>query len=230
MATRLLFSDLIRKVKEEVLGATAVSASADFEETIKSRINKHYELLFDEYYTGLRIRQLLHLKQDQRFYSYPELGAIEIDNIKEAYKVDAGVIYPIEKGIFKEHYSLPDLDLLTYRYDWVDDDNTDVMEIYPAPSKDEDVYFEVQRKFRPLVNEDDKCYIDGWLVILSAANDILEGRGENSQRTKQQLDFRFTQVRDKQDAKGDATVNLHRRVGMDLDAMNYASGAAWGRQ
>ncbi|GKT32076.1 hypothetical protein ADUPG1_006327 [Aduncisulcus paluster] len=116
-----------------------------------------------------------------------------------------------------QHYLSPQAETL----------NQNMFEVWPVPKENVNLRFYGKRKLYPLSNPDtDRSTIDGPLVVLYAAAEILAGqKAEDAtlklQKAQQRMDF----IKRRQNAAGDTRVNMarpraravpHFKLGMDL--------------
>lgn len=176
---RKRFLSLIEDVKRELGHTPSMPCSPDLEEQIKYTLNKHYEFLAQTHWPNVRQRIPYMLRKDQRFYS--DLGDVRPTNIVNVSYLKGAIWYPLLRGIKPHQYANPQAyTQFELAYDWVFDANDDVMEIFPTPSEDVEITFEIILPFKPLVNETDICHVDGRLLVMAASLELMSKRGTDT--------------------------------------------------
>lgn len=179
MARNNTLEELIEFVRDEAALSTNSSRGTDHRNYIIRLIRRYYEQLYDEHdWPFLRLKREdagKDIEAGQRYYDFPaEL------NLERAHKlwVKWGETWiPMEYGITPDDYSAQDSD---------DDERTDPplkwqiydenqFEIWPLPATDNPggLRFEGIRKATALNEESDRCDLDGTLIALFVAAEIL---------------------------------------------------------
>lgn len=141
----------------------------------------------------LAIERPTNLAAGQRYYAPP--ADIQIDRISHIEIRWGGDWLPMGTGIGRCEYSAFDSDIDERSWPvqkWAVYEN-DQIEVWPIPSDDADATtLEGQlkvygtRKLRPLVADTDTADLDDWLIVLSAAAEILAASGAKDAQAKLQ--------------------------------------------
>lgn len=180
-----LISDLRAELERSSDPAVGVS---DFP-TLKQKINRVYETLYDEYdWPHLtRTFDAIPLQAGQRYYG-PSAG-MDFDRMAEVVVWQSGQPVPIERGITFGDYASYNSEL-DHRSDPVvkwdvrfdDSGNKEVIEVWPIPASNSGtIQFRGIRKFTPLVDDADVCHLDDKVVVLYAAAELVPAKSGNKQ-------------------------------------------------
>lgn len=185
---------LVEMLREEVNRATSVAVGNDDLPSLKNKLSRTQEVLYDEYDWPF-LRQVFPAKQlnaGQRYYDFPV--GLNPDRIDDSDSTDGpGVVIwysnfprPIQRGIgFKEYaiYNSED-DIrqepaLAWDVRWTG--TSEQIEIWPIPvSQSATIQFKGIRTLRPLIKDSDVCDLDDQLIVLLSAAEILARQGSQS--------------------------------------------------
>lgn len=179
MARAVQLSQLVSDLRHETGRTAKVSVGTDVIDGLKYRLRSWQEMLLDSYdWDHMRLFTSLNLSAGQRYYSMPSgLGDMRIDEVACEYNSQP---IPIEKGIgFAEYIA----------YDSDDDERADPVlrwdlartsssatqvEVWPIPASNSmKLWFKGRRDLPAFVADSDLCALDGELIVLAAAADML---------------------------------------------------------
>jgi hypothetical protein len=172
---------MITDLRAELERSSTPSVNVADLETLKQKINRVYETLYDQYdWPFLRkIFDRIPMQQDERYYSVPT--DLDFDRIEKVVCWQNNLQTPIDGGISIEDYAIyssEDGDVADpvlkwdVRFDDVND--VEVIEVWPMPaSNSNSIQFQGVIKFAPLVNDDDLCRLDDKVIILYAAAELV---------------------------------------------------------
>lgn len=153
-------------------------------------LTRNYETYYNDYnWPHLKVRRDKELAAGQRYYDFPV--DIDPERILTVERRWSGTWTPIERGITMDDYNSYDSDDSDVRSDpvlkWDMHDTSALsaahqfqMEVWPLPatsydsdSGDGKIRLTAIRKFTALVNDSDVCLIDGNVVVLVSAAELL---------------------------------------------------------
>jgi len=188
------------------------------------------ELFVQNPWPRLVVERDIPLAAGQRLYEYPD--DLDFDFIESAWVLNGGAWMKLAYGI------TPDLtdtasDQETFpprRWEnYIDND--DQFRLWPVPDVDGTIRFRGQKALAPLVEDDDKSTLDGTMVVLYAAAELLaQAKSELAQVKLQKAQAYFHRVRARQsgfkatpEVIGGGVQQRQRVVGLDYVPSNYGS-------
>lgn len=181
MSRNNTLNELVEMVRDECKLSTNSSRGTDHRNYIVRLIRRHYEQLYDEHdwpFLALKREDAgKDIEAGQRYYDFPEQLNLERAHCLWVKWGEQWI--ELAYGITPGDYSAQDSDS-DERADpalkWqIYDENQ--YEIWPLPASDTvgGMRFEGTRKATPLVDNEDRCDLDGVLVSLFVAAEILGG-------------------------------------------------------
>ena len=192
MALRNTLTEVVEFVRQEARLSTNSSRGTDNLENIERLIKRHYTTLaedFDWQHLVLKrndsaARKVL--SAGQRIYSFP--ASVNVLKIERAWVKHSGLWKPLEYGIGPDQFNA---------YDSDDDERTDPVErwafhdddefeVWPLPATngaangDGEIAFEGQRAIETLSSNSSRLDMDGIMVSLFVAAEILAGNGQKA--------------------------------------------------
>lgn len=193
MARGATLSELISDLRDELRRANSPSASPDDTPSLRRTINHVYRTLYYNHdWSFLKHNfQAITLNAGQRHYDLPP--GLDADRIIEAKVKWSSDFLPVERGITMDDYNA---------YDPEDDERTspilkwdvrftgerEQIEVWPLP----DGTAQSLRLFGvyacdPLVNDTDQCRLEGELIVLYAAAELLRAQKSDDADAKLQM-------------------------------------------
>ncbi|MEY9506894.1 hypothetical protein ABIE87_006452 [Bradyrhizobium diazoefficiens] len=185
---------LVEMLREEVNRATSVAVGNDDLPSLKNKLSRTQEVLYDEYDWPF-LRQVFPakaLQAGERYYDFPT--GLNVDRIDDNdATVGPGVVIwysnfprPIQRGIGFKEYAIYNSDAgvrqepaLAWDVRWTG--SKEQFEVWPVPvSNTMTIQFKGIRKLRPLIQDSDVCDLDDQLIVLFAAAEILARQGSQS--------------------------------------------------
>lgn len=165
------------------------------------RIQEELYLAHD--WPSLRMVKSLQVQAGSRYIEYPE--GIDPFGLDHVYTRDSGnILRPLLYGIGIEQLNVRDSDegaqgfpiarYQNYVSPAAETLNQNMFEVWPVPDRDTVLRFAGRRKLFPLINDGDVSTLDGPLIVLNAAAELLAGnKSEDAalkmQRAKDRLDL-----------------------------------------
>lgn len=188
---------LVEMLREEVNRATSVAVGNDDLPSLKNKLSRTQEVLYDEYDWPF-LRQVFPakpLQAGERYYDFPVgLNPDRIDDNDHSDGPGVVVWYsnlptPIQRGIGFNEYAIYNSDAgvrqepaLAWDVRWTG--TAEQIEIWPIPvSNSMTLQFKGIRTLRPLINDEHVCDLDDQLIVLFAAAEILARQGSASAPT-----------------------------------------------
>ena len=180
MARGTQFIQLIDMVRAEVEQSTNPSVGIDYLPSIKRRIVRVQESLYDEYdWPFLRIKPIKLLQAGSRFYDFPtDLNLERVEEVSVWYNDQP---CDVERGIDFSHYAQYDSEatppersdpVLRWDVRWTG--TKEQIEVWPVPASDTmRLQFVGIRNLRPLVSDNNVADLDDTLITLFVAAEIL---------------------------------------------------------
>jgi hypothetical protein len=187
---RKQFAQLVSDLRAELERSTDPAVGVADLPTLKQVIARNYEAAYQNYdWPHLRtIFDKIPLSAGQRFYDFPE--GCDYDDVEEIVVWWNALPVPIERGIGFDDYATYDSeDGATsdpvLKWDVRATDTHEQMEVWPVPaSNQQSIQIRGQRKFAPLVNDDDLCRIDDLIVVLASAVELVPAKARTAAQAK----------------------------------------------
>lgn len=135
------------------------------------------ELYIQHEWPHLKVQRQMALPAGQRYHQYP--ADLEFTGINQAWSVDGGNWYPVGFGIdpimFNDYNSdAGERSTPLQRWDnYADAADGNMFEVWPIPDVDTVIRFEGRKKLGPLIEDTDKSTLNGIMIVLYAAADLL---------------------------------------------------------
>lgn len=185
---------LVEMLREEVNRATSVAVGNDDLPSLKNKLSRTQEVLYDEYDWPF-LRQVFEakpLQAGERYYDFPaDLNLDRIDDNDSTAGPGVVIWYsnfprPIQRGIGFKEYAIYNSDsgvrqepALAWDVRWTG--AKEQFEVWPIPvSNTMTIQFKGIRKLRPLIQDSDVCDLDDQLIVLFSAAEILARQGSAS--------------------------------------------------
>lgn len=167
-------------------------------------LQKTQERLFDDYaWPHLIVERQVATQAGQRYYDMPE--DINIDRLSKLTLFSDGAWRELSNGISGANYSAfnSDLDERSWPPRCFRIYEDEQIEIWPIPDVNADaatlegyLKFVGIRNLRPLVAEDDRCDLDGQLIVLHAAAETLaKNKSDKARLILEQANARYARLR-----------------------------------
>lgn len=192
MALRNTLTEVVEFVRQEAKLSTSTSRGTDNLENIQRLIKRHYQTLAEEFdWQHLVLKRNDNnarkvLQAGSYVYSFP--SSVNVQKISGAWVKHSGLWKPVEYGISLEQYNDYDSDGdertdPVERWAFHDDDE---FEVWPIPATngtadgDGEIAFEGQRAVEQLTSNSSRLDLDGIMVSLFVAAEILAGNGQKA--------------------------------------------------
>ena len=209
MARGIQLSQLVSDLRAETGRSQRVAVGTDTIDALKFRLQSWQEMLFDAYdWDHMRLFASTALSAGLRYYSMPSgMSDMRIDAVACEYN---GQPIPIEKGIGFSEYIAYDSDAderadPVLRWDFARTSSTATqIEVWPIPaSGNMTLWFKGRRDLPAFIADSDVCALDGLLIVLAAAADMLaaqESPGASRVAAKFEERLRVLKARSKPNA------------------------------
>jgi hypothetical protein len=175
--TQLL--QLVQMLRDETGRATSVAVGVDDLPSLKARLRRVQETLYDEHqWPHLRtVFDRIQLQAGERYYDFPP--TLNFDRIEKVAVWDNGTALPIDRGIGFDEYSVYDSENdvraePATRWDVRWTGTKEQIEIWPVPStNNQALQFIGTRKLRALVANGDVADLDDHMLVLFAAAELM---------------------------------------------------------
>lgn len=154
-------------------------------------IKREYDRLYEEFdWPFLRMHSDLLTQAGERYYDVP--ADFDLDRIERVDYYWGSRWYPLDRGIYPEHYNTynSDLDVRvdpTFRWDIKFTGTAAQIELWPIPVSDNNkVRITGIKKKVELVSDADRCDLDDMMIALFAASEYLIRKGSPEAQLKQQ--------------------------------------------
>lgn len=198
---------LIDDLRNETGKSVRPGAGADDLPSLRYLIQRTQERLYDDYdWPHLKINPTVQLAAGQRYYDVP--SELNFERLGKAYVWTNGQPLPICRGITMSNYAVYNSHVderadPVRRWDivWVESPSTGVpremIEVWPIPLTSTDhLQFIGIRKLRDLISNDDVCDLDGLMIVLFCAAEILaEKKSADAQAKAALAQSRLAKVR-----------------------------------
>lgn len=178
MARNRQLTQLIDDLRAEVGHAVSASVGVDNLPALKQIIRRTQESLYDDFdWPHLRVTPTKNLAAGQRYYDFPT--NMDYERIEEVVVWYSGQPHILERGIGFGDYAQYDSDSgdrsdPQLKWDVRHTGTKEQMEIWPIPSTNSNyVQFKGIKTLGSLVDDADTADLDGQLIILFAAAEIL---------------------------------------------------------
>lgn len=187
---RKQFAQLVTALRAELERSTDPAAGVADLPTLKQVIARNYEATYQDYdWPHLTtIFDKIPLNAGQRYYDFPD--DCDYDDIEQIVVWWNAQPVPIERGIGFEEYATYDSEEGAtsdpiVKWDVRSTDTHEQMEVWPIPgSNEQSLQIRGQRKFEPLVNDEDLCRIDDQIVVLASAVELLPAKSRTAVQAK----------------------------------------------
>jgi hypothetical protein len=194
--------DLIRNLRAEIGHSTNTALGTNSRDALAQALRRTQDRLWEEYdWAHMKADRDIPLVAGTRYYSVP--NDLPYERIIKVAVRDGTLWRQLGHGIGQDHYSHIDSDTNEQawpvtRWDVAEDtalDPTDigVIEVWPIPDQngDENTMHGILRitgvrKMRPLIEESDKCDLDGTLLVLNVAAEMLARQNQADAQIKMQ--------------------------------------------
>lgn len=176
MTTRLQLSEMITNLRAEVGHSLVAAHGVNLEDTLKYTLQRvQRELYLSHDWPELTADEKVAFTADNRYLTNPTY--INYTRINRMWCAEGTEWCPMEHGIDPAHYSLyksetpavTSFPILRYKYDPIQD----AIELWPVPSQNGNVLVRGTKKLDVLVDSADTSTLDGDLIVLYAAADVL---------------------------------------------------------
>jgi hypothetical protein len=175
MATGVQLRDLITALRVELGHSLNVAQGVNSKEALAGVLKRVQEQLYAEHdWPMLMLNVKMATSQNVRFYTYPT--EFDPEQVRKISALVASTWVPLQYGIQPEHYAVSDPDAGATDWPpqrWAHRPDLDQVELWPVPGSDESLYVSGQAKLKPFLADDDVCTLDGTLLVLHAAAELL---------------------------------------------------------
>ena len=190
MARGDTLGELLADVRAECRITTSVAQGQANENYLKRLIRRYYTQLYDDYEWPfkriLKSNARKTIAAGSRYYDFPT--NIDLERIERVWYLDGGHWLPLERGIEPTDYS---------RYDSDSDVRADPMlkwdiysdtqfEVWPMPASAGTVWVDGVKKKNELTGNDDTCDLDGDMIVLFVAAEVLAATNQKDSQLKLQ--------------------------------------------
>lgn len=233
MALYTTFGELQTQLRAEARLSTNPAVGSSANDRLKAVLNRVYENLYRSYeWPHLKyVAPRFQLQAGQRYYDAP--AAISFERMVDVSAWNGPTVYPLSPGIGSPEYA---------QFDSVGDVRFDPpmkydlratapgvtqIEIWPVPATN-DFSLEIVgvRSCPKLVNSADLCLLDGNLVVLFAAADILAAISKDDAQAKLSAARQFLADVRSNSALPDTTGTAASRIGLGTVALSMDNGRA----
>lgn len=189
--------DLVKQLRAEVGHSTNPGVGLNAEDYLKQVLRRTQDRLWEEHdWAHLKVSRDISTQAGLRYYSVPvDLAYERINEVSFKYGSDWHILC---HGIDERDYSVYDSDRdernwPVMKWDVAEDtgvvDDIGVVEIWPVPSRsanttDGQIRFTGIRKIASMVSGEDKCELDGTLIVLMAAAEIQARQNQSDAQVK----------------------------------------------
>lgn len=178
----MTLAEMLDGLRVEARISQNVAHGANLNDPHRYLLNRVQSDLYLNYdWPGLKATWPVNLDAGQRYVAYPE--NIEFEGIERLVSDRGGNQWkPMEYGIGPEQYNITNSDNDERNFPvcrWQDytpptgENNNNMFEVWPLPSQDTQLLVQGKRACKLLVNSTDKSTLDGYVVVLHAAAELL---------------------------------------------------------
>lgn len=187
---RKQFGQLITALRAELSKSTDPAVGVADLPMLKQVVARNYEAAYQAYdWPHLStIFPKIPLQAGERFYDFPE--DCDYDDLKRVVVWWNALPCDIERGIGFEEYATYDSEAgatsdPVVKWDVRFTETHEQMEVWPVPaSNQQSIQIEGQRRFVPLVNDEDLCRIDDQIVVLASAVELVPVKERQAAQAK----------------------------------------------
>lgn len=165
---------LLVDLRAEVGHSTQVAQGANFREHLIRLLQRTQRTLWMEHdWPNLAYDDFVTVSVGNRFYQYPT--DMTFEQVNKIYCHYASEYTPLLYGIRPEDYATYNPDTTTGwpLQRWRHRPDKGQFEVWPTPNQTGSLLFRAQMQLAPLVDDDDVCTLDGDLIVLYAASEVL---------------------------------------------------------
>lgn len=204
----MLLPEMVSMLRAEARISQNVAHGVHLDAPHKSLLRRIHEELYDAAeWPHLRMNWTKELTTGTRYGQYPE--GLSLGGINHVYLKDGATLRPLRYGIGIEEYNSIDSEEGAQSYpvrNWVsylspaaEEVSVDMFEVWPIPDQTVNLVFAGKRDLFPLLVDEDKSTLDGPLIVLHAAAEILAGqRSEDAQLKLQKAQARLDMLKKRQ--------------------------------
>jgi hypothetical protein len=183
----MLLSEMLTELRHEARISADAAHGLHLRNSHIALLRRTQEAVYHAYdWENLKVTANVTLAPGQRYSAYPE--AFEFEGITGAFQKNlSGDYVPLGYGIGSGELNEIDSDADERREDparWqnylsleAETINTNMFEIWPLPERETVIRFEGKRKLMPLTDPaDDRSTVDGTIVVLHAASELLAAK------------------------------------------------------
>jgi hypothetical protein len=178
MATGVTLSRLVKDLRAECGHSLAVAQGQASEETLRYLLNRTQEELYVGYeWPFLKTHRTIIPQAGERYYDYP--ADIPFDRVTHiwCHTQNSADWRPLEKGINPGLFTSSDSDQGATSWPvqrWDHDADRQQIELWPIPSQSTgELYVYGMKPLDPLVDNEDVCTLDGTLIVLFTAVEVV---------------------------------------------------------
>jgi len=215
---QMLMSELLAEFRFEARLSSDVAHGSQNDGRYRALLRRKQEELFLAFdWPQLAVVQSVAVPAGQRYTAYPSL--IRHENVNEVFFKNASGDYdPLTYGIGITELNEVDSDaderreyVRRWQHYLSEDDSTvsgNMFELWPVPVNDTTIRFAAKRALRPLAADADRTTLDGPMIALAAAAEILAGqKAEDAPLKLQMAAQRYDLLRKRQASPNNAPIN-----------------------
>lgn len=186
MARNTQLIQLVGMLREEVNRATSVAVGVDDVQSLKNKLRRTQEVLYDDYAWPF-MRQIFPFKTLQageQYYDFPDgLNLERVEGVVVYYNnlpkpLDRGITYR-EYAIYNSLIGVTSEPAIRWDVRWTG--TKEQYEIWPIPSgNDQLIQWTGIRNLRPLIADGDRADLDDQMIVLFTAAELLAKQGSDS--------------------------------------------------
>jgi hypothetical protein len=186
MAGEMTLSNLVRGVRAESGKSLNVALGVAERDSIVYQLQTKQEVLYYDYdWPALITDASVTLVAGTRFYPFP--ADISFDFVNDVWASEDGVtgFCPLAYGIGPQQFNTIGEGTTGWPvHRWIADSNASQMEVWPVPSRAGFLRVRGRKALSPLVSDPDLSTLNGTLLVLSVAADILARNKAEDARVK----------------------------------------------
>lgn len=172
---QMTLKDMLEALRAEVRASLAPTHNIQGDETDYYLLRRTQEELYKAHdWPNLIVEERVTVTSGSRYVT--DISLVDPEQINEIWTAYGSDWHPVHYGIEIAAYNSYDPEstetgfpILKYRYDHINGG----LEIWPKPSQDTTLLVRGQAQLEPLKDPDDKSTLDGTLIVLFAAADLL---------------------------------------------------------